>query len=126
MNAPNRNQDGSWVAMLRAVPMRNTAARVVENSNYGITVYVKQRRPGYMIPPFSWIVPFAPERRVTLDAIGTKIWRWCDGSHTVEEVVERFKDQYRLTFHEARAAVTGYLKMLLQRGVLAIVMQDEE
>jgi hypothetical protein len=112
--------------MLRAVPTRNSAARVVENSDNGITVYVKQRRPGYLVPPLSWIVPFSPEKRVTLDAIGTKIWRWCDGVLTVEGVVERFGDEYRLTFHEARAAVTGYLKQLLQRGVLAIVLQDQD
>jgi hypothetical protein len=126
VNTPNANRDGSWMQMLKATPVRNTAARVVENSDYCITVHVKQRRPGYMVPPLSWIVPFSRERRVTLDAIGTKIWHWCDGVRTVEEVADRFKEQYQLTFHEARAAVTGYLKMLLKRGVLAIVMQDEE
>jgi hypothetical protein len=99
---------------------------VVEKQDNCITVYVKQKRPAYMAPPLSWIVPFSPERQVTLDAIGTRIWRWCDGSLSVEGVIERFKDQYRLTFHEARAAVTGYVQSLIKRGVLAIVMQEQE
>lgn len=126
MSAESMNQDGSWVQMLRATPIRNTAARVVENRDNSITVYVKQRRPSYMVPPLSWIVPFNPERQARLDAIGTRIWRWCDGSVCVEGVVDRFKDLYGLSFHEARAAVTGYIKMLIKRGVLAIAMQEEE
>ena len=126
MSTPQKNQAGSWAQMLRATPLRNTAARAVENQDKCITVYVKQQRPGFMKPPLSWIVPFSPERRVKLDAIGTRIWRWCDGTLTVEGVVDRFKDHYRLSFHEARAAVTGYLKLLIRRGVLAIAMQEQE
>ena len=115
----------SWEPMLRAVPMRNTAARAVENQENGVTVYVKQKRPGFMVPPLSWIVPFRPERSVTLDGIGARVWRWCDGTRTVEEVIDLFRGTYSLTFHEARAAVTGYLRMLIKRGILAVAIQEE-
>lgn len=121
---PAANQVGDWSAMLRARPLRNTAARAVENASTGATLYIKRRRPAWLVPPLAWIVPYSPERQVTLDALGQRLWQWCDGTPTVEELVDRFKDEYGLTFHEARAAVTGYLQRLIQRGVLAIMMQD--
>lgn len=117
--------DGQWCVALRAKPVRNTAARVVEKSENSVTVYVKKQRPAWLVPPVSWIVPFRPERQVTLDRLGTEVWRFCDGKRTVEEIADIFGGRYRLTFHESRTAVSGYLKALVQRGVLAMVMQEE-
>ena len=61
-------------------------------------------------------------RRLELDRLGSRVWEFCDDRRTVEEIVDAFADRYGLTFHEARAAVTGYLKMLIQRGALAIAV----
>mgnify|MGYP001316331284 CR=1 FL=1 len=125
MSAPSGTPEAAeWTPMLRARPLRNTAARVVENGSTGATLYIKRRRPDWLVPPLSWIVPYSPERQVTLDALGQRLWQCCDGRSTVEEIVDRFKDEHGLTFHESRAAVTGYLQKLIQRGVLAIMMQD--
>ena len=116
--------DGSWRSMLAARPVQNQAARIERHDRDRVTVYVKRKRPGYLVPPISWIMTVRPERRVTLDALGTRIWTWCDGNRTVEDVVDLFAATYNVTFHEARVAVTGYLRSLLQRGVVAIVMQE--
>jgi hypothetical protein len=123
-DAVKLSREADWSDMLRARPTRNTAARAVENGPRGVTIYVRRRRPAWLVAPVSWVVPYAPEREVVLDALGRQVWQWCDGALTVEDIVERFKDEHRLTFHEARAAVTGYLRQLIQRGVLAIVMRD--
>lgn len=123
-DAIDLSREAEWSAMLRARPTRNTAARAVENGSTGVTLWVKRRRPAWMVPPVSWVVPYAAEREIVLDALGRQVWQWCDGSLTVEEIADRFKDEHRLTFHEARAAVTGYLQKLIQRGVLAIVIRD--
>jgi hypothetical protein len=123
-DALDLSREAEWSAMLGARPTRNTAARAVENGSTGVTLWVKRRRPAWMVPPVSWVVPYAAEREIVLDALGRQVWQWCDGSLTVEEIADRFKDEHRLTFHEARAAVTGYLQKLIQRGVLAIVIRD--
>lgn len=125
MSTARANNEGDWVAMLRARPVRNTAARAVENQRSGITLYVKQRRPGWLVPPLSWIVPFRREHRTTLDSLGKQVWEWCDGQATTEELIDRFATDEKLTFHEARAAVTGYIQVLIKHGVLAIVMQED-
>lgn len=108
--------------MLSAKPVRNAAAATKETDENHLTVVVKTIKPGYMFPPISWFVPYNPQREVILDAVGTQLWRWCDGQHNVEEIIDLFKDKYQLSFHEAKTGVTEYFKRLVQRGVLAVVM----
>ena len=125
MSSSDSNTDGPWVSLLHSRPVRNAAARVEEQPDDRVIVYVKQKRPGFLVPPLSWIVPYKRERRAFLDRVGTRLWRMCDGEHTVEDIVDAFRGQYRLTFHESRAAVSGYLKLLIERGVVAIATQEE-
>ena len=126
MNHLDEQSAGTWRNMLEAVPVRNSAARVVDEGEHSVAVYVRTRRPRYMVPPISWIVPVRKERRVSLDGVGARIWRLCDGHKTVEDVIDAFARNYDLTFHESRVAVTGYMKMLIQRGVLAVVVGEEQ
>ena len=111
--------------MLLARPVPNAAARTEPRDGNRLAVYVKTKRPAYLVPPLSWIVPHPEERCAVLDPIGVRVWTLCDGRRTVEHVVDAFAAQYGLTFHEGRVAVTEYLKRLIQRGVLAIVLADE-
>lgn len=110
--------------MLEARPLRNAAARVEPQTGGGQCVYIKTARPRYVIPPLSWIVPFKPERTVVLDRLGAQIWQLCDGKKNVEAIVDEFAAMHRLTFHEARTAVTEYIGMLIKRGILAIALNE--
>ncbi len=111
--------------MLKARPMRNTKARAERHGSDRVSVYVKRTRPKTLVPPLSWIVPFKPERRTVLDRLGTQIWDLCDGHNTVEQIVDCFAERHKLSFHEARVAVTGYIKNLVGRGALAMAMREE-
>ena len=124
MSSSPGNTDGPWLGLLRSRPVRNTAARVEEHDGDRVVVYVRQKRPGFLVPPLSWIVPFRRERRAVLDRVGTRLWRMCDGHRTVEALIDSFRSQYGLTFHESRTAVAGYLKLLTERGVVAIATQE--
>lgn len=128
MNKKTKNyvpQRQDWRSMLKARPVRNTAATSKENDENQLSVVVKTKKPGYMFPPISWFVPYNPQREVILDGVGKQLWLWCDGQRDVEEIVDLFKDKYDLSFHEAKTGVTDYLKKLVQRGVLAIVMDKD-
>ncbi len=117
-------REPEWRAMLKAVPVKNAAAKVVSESNDAVSVQVKNKKPGYRIPPISWFVPYKPTITVELDELGTRLWRCCDGSRNVEAICDIFSAEYGLSFHEAKTAVTDYLGKLIQRGVLAITMQE--
>ena len=116
--------DRSWRSMLMARPVRNAAADVHDTSKDKVTIRIKRARPWYMVPPISWVVPMRSERKLVLDRMGARIWRLCDGKRSVEEIVDVFAERHALTFHESRASVTEYLKELIQRGALAIAVQN--
>ena len=114
--------DGSWRSMLAARPIRNSAASVDDAPGGEVTIRIKRDSPWWMIAPVSWIVPMRNEREIILDRVGALIWRLCDGGRTVENIVDAFGERHGLTFHEARASVTGYMKELIQRGALAVAV----
>lgn len=118
-----RRQD--WRTMLRAKPIHNSAATVRQNDENQLIVVVKTQKPGYMFPPISWFVPYNPQREVILDGVGKQLWHWCDGQRSVENIIDLFKDCYQLSFHEAKTGVTDYFKKLVQRGVLAVIMEQD-
>ena len=102
--------------------MKNEAAQCKRLSDGKVRIMVPRRRPSYMVRPVTWIVPIRSTRTIQLDSIGVQVWDFCDGRRRVEDVVDRIADSYRLTFHEARVAVTSYIKMLIERSALVIVM----
>jgi len=121
-NIATAQQAGSWRKMLGAKPVRNAAAEAAQEGQNELKISVKTKKPRYLVPPLSWIVPLRPTRAVRLDRLGSQVWNLCDGERTVEEVVDEFARLHGLSFHEARVAVTGYIRQLVQRGALAIAM----
>ncbi|HOW97426.1 MAG TPA: PqqD family protein [Kiritimatiellia bacterium] len=112
---------GGWSAMLRARMIHNAAVRSQPAAQHGeLRIEVPTRRPGWLVPPLSWVVRPPAFRTLTLDALGVEVWTLCDGQRTVEAVIDSFAEKNRLTFHEARVSVTAYLKSLLQQGALAV------
>ena len=124
MTQPSRKGQADWRSMLMARPLHNAKARVERDARGGLFVYVHAVRPRYLVPPISWVVPFRNERRVCLDRLGIRVWELCDGKRTVEDVIDAFVGNYGLTFHEARVAVTSYIRTLVQRGVLAVELRE--
>jgi hypothetical protein len=110
--------------MLEARAVRNVSARVTDETADRLSVWVRSLPPRYMVPPISWIVPRRKERRFVLDRLGSEVWRLCDGRRNVEAVIDAFASEHELTFHEARVAVTSYIRSLVKRGVLAVAMPE--
>ena len=116
----------SWRPMLAARPVRNAAAVVTRRGDGRVSLTVRRELPGWLVPPVSWVIHLKPTRTFALDRLGTQVWGLCDGERTVEAIVDAFAAEHRLTFHEARVAVGGYLRSLVARGALAMVMAQEE
>ena len=106
---------------LRAVPYRNEMMEVTRRSDGGLLASIPMKRPRYMVPPLSWVLPYSTHRRVELDALGAEVLDLCDGKRSIEGVIERFAAAHKLTFRESQLAVTQFLKQLTQRGLAAIV-----
>ena len=113
-------QDISPVDILESVPILNESALIKRGSRGGALVEIPLKRPKYMIPPLSWVLPFSRMRRVKLDVLGVAMLDICDGRRTVEGVIEKFAMDNKLTFREAQLPVMEFLKNLSERGVLVI------
>ncbi len=106
--------------LLAAVPCKNQAADVSPLGD-GALVTIPTRRPRWLVPPLSWILPWRPQRRVQLDAPGAAVLALCDGQRNVEQVIETFAREHKLSFRESQLAVTQFLRELLRRGIIAVV-----
>ena len=106
--------------LLASVPHKNEAAEI-RPAGDGVIVSVPIRRPNWLVPPISWILPWGDRRRVQLDAPGSAVLALCDGRRNVEQIIETFAENHKLSFRESQLAVTQFLRELLRRGVVAIV-----
>lgn len=60
-------------------------------------------------------------KRIALTGLTRELYGKLDGKRTVEDLIDHLIEAEKLTFFEARALVTQYLKDLMQRGLVAIV-----
>ena len=111
---------------LTSLPWANSTAVCTAQSDGGTIVQVPMNRPGWLVPPLSWLLPFSNHRRVRLDAIGTQVLQMCDGASTVETIIELFAIKNKLSFREAQLPVTQFLQQMTERGVVAIVGPQEK
>ncbi len=115
-----------WQSMLQARPMQNRAAKQETGVNGAVRLTVKKRKPKFLIPPLSWLIRPRLSKRYELDKLGECVWKLCDGKRRVEDVIDSFAGEFHLSFHEARVAVTSYLKALVQRGAVVLILNHEE
>jgi len=58
------------------------------------------------------------ERKVELDEVGAYVWELCDGSHTVDVIVQQTGKHYKMNRREAEVSVTMFLQMLHERNFI--------
>jgi len=63
----------------------------------------------------------AREKTFELDALGTEIWRACDGRTSVEQIITAFARTHRVNLRQSQISVTTYLNTLLARNLIALV-----
>lgn len=108
--------------VLDVVPVVNGAVRV-EKREGGLLLWVPLKPRWWTGPPLGWVLPFRREKGIALDNLGRQVFEACDGSATIERIVESFAARHQLRFHEARQSVLAFLKMLGERKVVAFVAE---
>ena len=108
--------------LYRAVPVQNEGAKRLPVKD-GLVLEIPLKKPAGRWSLLAWFVPVSSHRRVYLDELGCSVFVDCDGKTSVRKIIHRFADRYRLTFHEARLSIMMFLKSLIRRGALAIVLK---
>ncbi|TVR15980.1 MAG: PqqD family protein [Planctomycetota bacterium] len=76
-------------------------------------------RRGRISAWIAWLLRLPQRVEVELDDIGTFVIQHLEG-HTMESLSDLLADQYKLTRREAQAAMTVFVKSLLQRRLLIL------
>ncbi|MBA2481644.1 MAG: PqqD family protein [Planctomycetes bacterium] len=109
---------GTLAEQMSAVPVRNEKVRVVEQSGGAhLTVPLTYHA---MLRPLASAMKLRTEKTFQLDVLAYSVYRRIDGVATVETLADRLKDEFQLSFHEARVLVMRYLQLLMVRGLVVL------
>ena len=64
------------------------------------------------------------ERRFGLDAFGVEVYDACDGRTPVKKICRVFSKRHKINLGEAEQAVTGFMKMLMTKGLIVMVSDE--
>ena len=107
--------------MLDAVPTHNTSVRSERRDN-ALVLWVPIQRRWWMRSLLRLGLPFRQEKGIALDSLGEEVWQACDGERRLEEIIEQFSEHHQIRFHEARLSVMQFLRSLMQRNLVALVV----
>ena len=89
-----------------SVPVRAVTWRMEE----GVAVILAPRwGKGFLCRFLARLLFLSPNVRLPLDEMGTIIWKQCDGTKTVEDIVESVKAFYKDRSDRAESLVSRYL-----------------
>jgi len=64
------------------------------------------------------------KRTFGLDVYGREIYEACDGKTNVNQIVERFARNHKISLAEAEVAVSSFFKTLMSRGMVGIDLRE--
>jgi hypothetical protein len=113
------------VQSLGACALHNSGVRVVRDADGVVTLYVPFRASPLVEKLCRWFKVPPSDAKFELDEIGTFVWDSCDGTVPIHGMVERLATRYKLSRKEAEASLTIFLRNLVRRGLIAIVVLKE-
>jgi hypothetical protein len=109
--------------LLDAVPTRNAAVHA-ERRGQTLVLWIPLRRR-WWVDAVAWALPLRGRKGFALDVLGEEVWNACDGNREVERIIEEFAARHRVRFHDARVSVLQFLRTLVERKLVAIVVEGE-
>ena len=117
----NKNQGIDRSQFLSSYPVRNpvVVTRSMEEGTVELEVPLKK--------PSKWVSLLLnpPDKKVVkLDVLGSFVWQRCDGTHTVQNIIDDIARQFKLTKAEAAVSLSEFMKDLSKRGLIAFMITD--
>lgn len=108
---------------LAGIPIRSESLTVLEKDDgSGSVVKIRVPRSAHFLDRFR---PAVMEKRFELDELGTYVLGLIDGKKSSRELVDAFASDYGVNRREAELSVVSFLKMLMQRQVISIVVDSQ-
>ncbi len=111
-------EDRKRLMLLR--PVHNSLITVEEKEDGEIILHIPMKeKVGFLTKLLAKCVQLPTEKRVELDEVGSFVWKLCDGSNTLESVVQKVGREYKMNRREAEVSTTTFMEMLIQRNFIA-------
>lgn len=108
---------------LKIKPLRNPAVEWKEGNTGKVTILLRRRKTGSIKQKlFLLFAPLPPQKSIILDDPGSYAWKLCDGQHTVQEIIHRVQEKYRLQRQESEVAVTSFLRRLMKKKLIGFTL----
>jgi len=107
--------------VLTSRPVRNEALRTEAAEGGGLRVYLS-RSGKWWVRLLAVVFPIPRGRMVELDAAGQQVWELCDGKNTLQDMIEAFQREHKLTRAEAEWSLRTYLRDLGKRGMVGFMV----
>ena len=111
--------------MLASRPTRNESLRWENNDNDEVQVFIT-RQETWRVRLLSKFFYIPKQRKITLDEVGSEVWRMCNGRNSVGKMIELLSDEYSLNRKEAEVSLLQYLKTLGQKRFIGFVLEGDE
>jgi hypothetical protein len=118
-----RNPHLSRIQALDCTPVRNIHVKATRLDGGEILLtYPAAMRPWIagLIRRFGGPSDRSFTKKLQLDELGTQVWDLIDGSTTVQDLIQRFAEEYQLHVKEAEVSVTRFLRELGRRGIVGL------
>jgi len=119
MRFPSRKKTISRAAALSARPKRLPVINREELENDGLKLTVEYTRPRWQ--QFLG-APAEVNRSYVLDNFGREVYEACNGNRNVAAIVRDFSKKHNVSIAEAELSVSTFLKTLMSRGLVAMLM----
>ena len=105
---------------LEGIPVINKNVSIESNEKGNLIISAKvPRKSGF----FSRFLPPVIIRNVKLDELGSFVATQIDGEKNVLDIIEAFIARYHTNRRETELSVVAFLKSLVQRQVISIVVK---
>lgn len=110
---------------LESVPMVNQLITIDHDAEGHVVLHVPRKRTS-MVKMIAKLFRLPPYKQIELDELGTYAVELCDGTRSVDEIVDAFADEFQLNRREAEVSMLTYLQTLAKRGIIGFAVEKED
>lgn len=105
---------------MEGIPVLNENVSHADDKTGRLVIHIKLKRGNGFLARFQ---PPVLERSIRLDEIGGFVFKLIDNKRSVLEIIELFLAKYRVNRREATLSVVEFLKSLIKRRIVSIVIR---
>lgn len=120
-----KRPDMDRTRVMKLFPLRNQLItwEVDEKGEASLVVPQKDKR---WVRLASKLFMLPNKRVIVLDAIGTYVWKMCDGKHTISQIIKGVQNQHKLTRKEAETSLFTFIQQLGKRNFIAFAVPNPQ